>query len=59
MDDVKRLQRQTEIDHIASVLSKTRGRIRGKDGAAELLNEKPTTLESRILKLGIKKEDFQ
>lgn len=59
LDDVKRLQRQTEIDHISSVLSKTRGRIRGKDGAAELLNEKPTTLESRMLKLGIKKENFQ
>ncbi len=59
LDDVKRVQRQTEIDHIASVLSKTHGRIRGKDGAAELLNEKPTTLESRMLKLGIKKEDFQ
>jgi len=59
LDDVKRLQRQTEIDHIASVLSKTRGRIRGKEGAAELLNEKPTTLESRMQKLGIKKEDFQ
>ncbi|MEP6466210.1 MAG: sigma 54-interacting transcriptional regulator [Parafilimonas sp.] len=59
LDDVKRLQRKTEIDHISSILSKTHGRIRGKDGAAELLNEKPTTLESRILKLGIKKEDFQ
>jgi len=59
LDDVKRLQRQTEIDHISSVLSKTHGRIRGKDGAAELLNEKPTTLESRMQKLGIRKEDFQ
>ena len=59
IDDIKRLQRQTEIEHISAILSKTRGRIRGKDGAAELLNEKPTTLESRMLKLGIKKEDFQ
>ncbi len=59
IDDLKRLQRQTEIEHISAILSKTRGRIRGKDGAAELLNEKPTTLESRMLKLGIKKEDFQ
>ena len=59
IDDIKRLQRQTEIEHISSVLHKTHGRIRGKDGAAEILNEKPTTLESRLLKLGIKKEDFQ
>jgi len=59
IDDIKRLQRQTEMDHISSVLLKTKGRIRGKDGAAELLNEKPTTLESRMAKLGIKKEDFQ
>ncbi|HVX28713.1 MAG TPA: sigma 54-interacting response regulator [Parafilimonas sp.] len=59
IDDIKRLQRQTEIDHISSVLKKTHGRVRGKDGAAEILNEKPTTLESRLLKLGIKKEDFQ
>src|SRR6266536_5751043 len=58
IDDIKRLQKQTEIEHISSVLAKTHGRIRGKDGAAELLNEKPTTLESRMAKLGIKKEDF-
>lgn len=59
MNDIKQLHRQTEIDHISSILKKTRGRIRGKEGAAELLDEKPTTLESRMLKLGIKKEDFQ
>jgi len=59
IEDIKRLQRQTEIEHISSVLAKTGGRVRGKDGAAELLNEKPTTLESRMAKLGIKKESFQ
>ncbi|MEO8111863.1 MAG: sigma 54-interacting transcriptional regulator, partial [Ginsengibacter sp.] len=59
LDDIKREQRKSEIDYIISVLNKTHGRIRGKDGAAELLNQKPTTLESRIAKLGIKKEDFQ
>ncbi len=59
IDDIRRIQRDTEIAHISSVLRKTHGRIRGKDGAAELLNEKPTTLESRMMKLGIKKEDFQ
>ena len=59
LDDLKRLQRQTETEYLASILKKTGGRIRGKDGAAEMLNEKPTTLESRLLKLGIKKENFQ
>jgi transcriptional regulator with GAF, ATPase, and Fis domain len=56
--DIKNVQKQTEIDYLSSVLQKTRGRIRGKGGAAELLNQKPTTLESRLAKLGIKKEDF-
>jgi DNA-binding NtrC family response regulator len=59
IEDIRRVQRETEIAHISSVLRKTRGRIRGRDGAAEMLNEKPTTLESRMMKLGIKKEDFQ
>jgi transcriptional regulator with GAF, ATPase, and Fis domain len=59
IDDVRRLQKQTEADHIRSILTKTHGRIRGKGGAAELLDEKPTTLESRMQRLGIKKEDFR
>ena len=58
MDDVKQLQRQTEKEHISSVLKKTNGRVRGKGGAAELLNQKPTTLESRMAKLGIRKDEF-
>jgi transcriptional regulator with PAS, ATPase and Fis domain len=58
LDDIKNIQKQTEIDYLTSILQKTRGRIRGKGGAAELLNQKPTTLESRLAKLGIKKEDF-
>ncbi|HKO79090.1 MAG TPA: hypothetical protein VJU78_01785, partial [Chitinophagaceae bacterium] len=55
--DVKNLQQQTEKDYIISILKKTNGRIRGKDGAAELLNLKPTTLESRMIRLGISKGD--
>ena len=58
LDDIKNIQKQTEIDYLSSILHKTKGRIRGKGGAAELLNQKPTTLESRLAKLGIKKEDF-
>jgi transcriptional regulator with GAF, ATPase, and Fis domain len=46
LDDV-----QTE--HIRSVLDSCGWRIRGKTGAAERLGLKPTTLETRMMKLGI------
>jgi len=39
--------------HIISVLGKTGWRIRGSNGAAEILAIKPTTLDSRMKKLGI------
>jgi len=58
LNDFKSVQKQSEIDYLSSILQKTRGRIRGKGGAAELLNQKPTTLESRLQKLGIRKDDF-
>jgi DNA-binding NtrC family response regulator len=58
LEDVKNSQRQTEKAYIISVLKKTEGRIRGNNGAAELLNLKPTTLESRMAKLGVKREDY-
>jgi len=58
LEDVKYIQQQTEKAYIISVLRRTEGRVRGSGGAAELLNLKPTTLESRMSKLGIKKEDF-
>ena len=44
-----------ERDHIHQTLNYCDGRIRGEGGAAELLDIKPTTLEARIKKLGIKK----
>ena len=44
-----------ERAHIAAALQKTGWRIRGADGAARLLGVKPTTLESRIKKLGLKR----
>lgn len=44
-----------ERDHILRVLQSTGGRIRGKNGAAEILKLKPTTLESRMVRLGISK----
>jgi transcriptional regulator with GAF, ATPase, and Fis domain len=55
LNDVKDLQQSTERDYILKILKQTNGRIRGTGGAAEILNLKPTTLESRMEKLGIKK----
>jgi formate hydrogenlyase transcriptional activator len=42
-----------EQSYIASVLKSVGGRIRGAGGAAEILGLKPSTLESRMKKLGI------
>jgi formate hydrogenlyase transcriptional activator len=42
-----------ERDHIRSVLENTAWRIRGLGGAAERLGLKPTTLETRMAKLGL------
>ncbi|SDI75389.1 hypothetical protein ACRQ5D_22265 [Mucilaginibacter sp. P25] len=58
LSEIKRLQQQTERENILSILKIANGRIRGKNGAAELLNLKPTTLESRMEKLGISKSNI-
>jgi len=42
-----------EKEHILRVLEMTYWRIRGKGCAAEILGLKPTTLASKMLKLGI------
>ena len=44
---------QVEKRHIVAVLEQTGWRVRGAGGAAEQLGLKPTTLESRMQKLGI------
>ena len=44
---------QLEVEHIRGVLESTEWRVRGIGGAAERLGLKPTTLESRMAKLGI------
>jgi formate hydrogenlyase transcriptional activator len=44
-----------EREHIHGVLESTRWRIRGNDGAADRLGLKPTTLETRMVKLGLKR----
>jgi PAS domain S-box-containing protein len=47
----------TEVErrHIESVLLETKWMIEGKRGAAEILNLSPSTLRSRMQKLGIKR----
>jgi formate hydrogenlyase transcriptional activator len=44
-----------ERKHFLSVLEMTGWRVRGKNGAAEILGLKPTTLTSRLAKLGIRR----
>jgi transcriptional regulator with GAF, ATPase, and Fis domain len=44
---------EVEKRHVTNVLESTGWRVRGKNGAAEILGLKPTTLDSRIKKLGI------
>lgn len=46
-----------EREHIRRVLALTNGHIYGKGGAAELLGLKPSTLQSRMKKLGIKRKE--
>ncbi len=48
LDDVQR-------EHIRKVLALVGWRIRGKGGAAELLRMKPSTLESRMAKLAVRR----
>jgi transcriptional regulator with GAF, ATPase, and Fis domain len=47
--------RQRERDNLSAVLEKSGWKIKGANGAAELLGVKPTTLASRIRKLGLKR----
>ena len=48
LDDVERR-------HIESVLNQTNWKIEGERGAAEILDMNPSTLRSRMQKLGIKR----
>lgn len=50
---------ENERSYILSVLKKTNGRIRGEDGAAKILKIPPTTLHSKMKKLGIQKHISQ
>lgn len=48
---------EVEADYLRGVLQSTRWRIRGKGGAAEIIGLKPTTLESRMKKLDIRRPE--
>ncbi len=41
--------------HAMEILNLTNWRIRGKNGAAEILDLKPTTLEAKMKKMGLKR----
>ena len=53
---VKTLE-EVERAHITEVLETTHWRVSGERGAASILGMKPTTLESRMKKLGIKRKN--
>jgi chemotaxis protein methyltransferase CheR len=46
---------EIEVNHITRVLEQTDWRIDGPKGAAKILDINPSTLRSRMRKLGIKK----
>ena len=48
---------ETERTHILKALHQSEGRIRGQGGAAILLGLPPTTLESKMKKLSLKRSD--
>jgi transcriptional regulator with GAF, ATPase, and Fis domain len=50
--------RENERDHILKTLIRLKGKISGHGGAAHLLDVPPSTLNSKIAKLGITKEQI-
>jgi DNA-binding NtrC family response regulator len=59
LGEIKQQQDESERKLIEVALRESKGKIRGADGAAEKLDIKPTTLESKLIRMGIRKEDFQ
>ncbi|MFT3794133.1 sigma-54 interaction domain-containing protein [Flavobacterium sp.] len=49
---------ENERDYISYILKKCKGKVSGVGGAAEVLNIPPSTLNSKIKKLGIKNNFF-
>jgi formate hydrogenlyase transcriptional activator len=58
-DKKTNLRRLDEVDteYLRNVLQSTHWRVRGHEGAAEVLGLKPTTLEARMKKLGIRRRE--
>ena len=59
LDDGNDDDSQRERDLIESALTQSRGRITGPTGAASILGLPPSTLDSRIKKLNIRKKRFK
>ena len=53
LSSTARTLEETERNQILKILSETRWRIEGKDGAAAILGLHPSTLRARMHKLGI------
>jgi Transcriptional regulator containing GAF, AAA-type ATPase, and DNA binding domains len=54
---IKTIQ-ENERDYIVTVLKKCNGKIWGSGGAAEMLDVPPSTLKSKMKRLGIRKENI-
>jgi formate hydrogenlyase transcriptional activator len=57
-DFVVKSWEEQERDYIMEILKLTNGNVKGKAGAAELLQLPPTTLQSKMKKLGILRKHF-
>jgi transcriptional regulator with GAF, ATPase, and Fis domain len=55
LKELERQHRELEKQHILKVLHASKWKIRGRNGAARTLDVKPTTLEYKIKKFGIKR----
>jgi formate hydrogenlyase transcriptional activator len=58
LDNASPTLHAAEREHILRVLRETKGQIGGNDGAAERLGLKRTTLNSKLKKLGIERNDY-
>ena len=50
--------KSNEKELVAAALKETRGKIYGANGAAAILGPKPTTLASKLARLGLKRKEF-
>jgi DNA-binding NtrC family response regulator len=59
LSSAARTLEETERNQISKILSETRWRIEGKDGAAAILGLHPSTLRARMHKLGIARPEIK